>query len=238
MCKCIWPVRFLSMCMCMDMDMDMDIVYIHKYIYRHCVVNRSQAILKANTHHTYTILPPHIVIVYSLLCLLYLPGIWTAERVCMNEFSYPILCQLEWLREAVNRAWAHCFYSWKVKLNDIHIHRHANIHSAQHNTHHSYLWVCCAPVYRNSHLFRSLILSSLSLSLPIHHISSFFFFLFHFIRFVCLSFYSLNISVYVCCFPCNVLHYFLWWSWFSWLYIEPTLQKNYEWNFDDFFFLL
>lgn len=39
--------------------------------YKYCVVNRSQAILpaKANTHYTYTILPPDRAVVCSLLCL-------------------------------------------------------------------------------------------------------------------------------------------------------------------------
>lgn len=138
-------VRFLSMfmfmfmCMCIyGMDMDKWIyaqctVYRHKIlqIYTRCVVNRSQAILKANTHHTYTILPPdrHSIVVVGCVwhTLTHTHTLSSPECERLNAFVWMnFLTQfcVDWCMavKAVNGAWAHCFYSWKVKLNDIHAH--------------------------------------------------------------------------------------------------------------------
>lgn len=130
---------FMFMCMCIyGMDMDKWIyaqctVYRHKIlqIYTRCVVNRSQAILKANTHHTYTILPPDRRSIVVVGCvwhtLTHTHTLSSPECERLNAFVWMnFLTQfcVDWCMavKAVNGAWAHCFYSWKVKLNDIHAH--------------------------------------------------------------------------------------------------------------------
>lgn len=91
-------------------------------------------------------------------------GIYERPQNCMNEFSSQLcqsgsLCVLHWDFED---AWAHCFYSWKVKLND-----------TTTNTCHSSVGVCCAPVYRNARFIRARLSLALSLSfslfLPQHN---------------------------------------------------------------------
>lgn len=71
-----------------------------------------------------------VVIVVVCVCHSSPECVRTAKRrVCMNEFFVPNFVSIEMCVRLWNRAWAHCFYSWKVKLNDTNIHSKLTIHT-------------------------------------------------------------------------------------------------------------
>lgn len=116
-----------------------------------------------------------------------------------------------------------------------HTHRKTGEHrhpQCTHATHHSWLWVCCAPVYRNACLFHLPILR-----LFIHHIVRSFSLPLSLVLFFILSilFASLPVQFKIWLVRmCAAFHAIycinLWWSWFLSILYWAHFHIFYEWN--------
>lgn len=184
----------------MFFSIHVDVHILYYTIHVHFVVNRNQAtILKANTHHTYTILPPDGCRCCSRrcyrcrVCLPWLPGMcmngWTTR---LYEWIFRSQFCVNWnVCEAVKPRVGAMFLFLKSEIewhehpqqaSNIHAHSHMQTQSSEYiryirqyvcGWNHSYPWLCCAPVYPSACSTLSLFHWFSLVYLFIHHISSF-----------------------------------------------------------------